>query len=657
MRSEFSLMEKSARDVCAVLFRHKWGILLIVMTALIAVSLYVLSQPDLYRSTAKILVGGGQQNPVQALTGAPMLSEVNSEIELLRSRGFAEAVTDRVGPEQVLFVPDEGERFLWSIAALPGALPLGVVSADASPPDRREQGVQAYLDSLSVFAVPRSSVVDLTYQARAPGLAQEILRETLHVYLDRRFEIQTSAISLQFLTEETQRLKQEVALSGEELRAFKNRFDIVALPEQQNLLLGRINQLQTAAEQTEVDMSAAAASIESMRSNVNLRNRLRDEEVTLESLQARHRELTRQLSAVRDKLRVLNENERRYNTLLQAVNMAEESYQRYSASLEQARIRRSLENEGFSNIAVIQEPTLVIEPVSREKKKTLALGLFLGLVGGAGFAFLREYFDHSVRTLQHLRDKLSPPAVAAVPLVNPRKPLRLVRKNGRTHTSPIHPRSISRNVTVWFNLLEDVRGGFEQAADHLMSGELPRGKRPYLLGVTSYFRGEGVSTVATGLAYAVSLFGKKVLLVDANHHHNGEERVVGMNRPPGLYEITLEKQEPHPVTGGDQAYLAGIQDYLARVEGIHQINRLFPTAETFDYDLLVLDLPSMSEGSLVRRAASLVDGLMLVVEAERVRWEVLQYAGDKLRQAGGKVVGSVLNKRRYYIPRWLYQRF
>ncbi|MFW6180505.1 MAG: GumC family protein, partial [Spirochaetota bacterium] len=575
-RSEFNLMEKSARDVCAVLFRHKWPMLFIFIVAVAAVSLYVFSMPDLYQSTAKILIGGGQTNPIQALTGNPVPAEVTSEIEIVRSRGFAEKVIEKVGAERVLHNPEE-DGF---------TLPLEAMRAEAASMDssrnRREQAVQAYMDSLAVSPVPRSSVVDFTYQARTPVLAREILQETIQAYLERRFEIHTSALSLQFLEEETRRLKEEAARHGDELRAFRTRLDIVSLPDQQNLLLDRSNQLQTAVEETEAEIATISTSIEQMRSNVNLRNRLREEEVALQSLQARHRTLAGQLSAVREKLRIINENERRYTTLLQELGRAEESYRRYSASLEQARIARSLENEGFSNISIIQEPTLVLEPVSQEKKKTLALGLFLGLAGGVGFAFLREHADHSFRTLQHLRDRLSLPAVSAVPLVKPRKPLHLVRKTWRKQGVNPRPRSISRNVTIWFNLLEEVRSGFEQAADHLVSVVLPQGKRPYLLGVTSYFREEGVSTVATGLAYAVSLLGKKVLLVDANHHHNEEERVVGLNRPPGLYEIALQKQESRPGAGGDDPYSAWVQEYLARIRDIHQIHRLLPTAETFD---------------------------------------------------------------------------
>jgi len=51
---------------------------------------------------------------------------------------------------------------------------------------------------------------------------------------------------------------------------------------------------------------------------------------------------------------------------------------------------------------------------------------------------------------------------------------------------------------------------------------------------------------------------------------------------------------------------------------------------------------------------TLVDGVILVVTAEDTRWEVAQAAAQRLTQAGAKLIGSVFNRRRYYMPKWLY---
>lgn len=47
--------------------------------------------------------------------------------------------------------------------------------------------------------------------------------------------------------------------------------------------------------------------------------------------------------------------------------------------------------------------------------------------------------------------------------------------------------------------------------------------------------------------------------------------------------------------------------------------------------------------------------MVFVVRAEDTRWEVAQAAVQRLTQAGAKVVGSVFNRRKYYMPKWLYK--
>jgi Mrp family chromosome partitioning ATPase len=48
--------------------------------------------------------------------------------------------------------------------------------------------------------------------------------------------------------------------------------------------------------------------------------------------------------------------------------------------------------------------------------------------------------------------------------------------------------------------------------------------------------------------------------------------------------------------------------------------------------------------------------VILVVESGKTRRQVALTAKRKLEGAGGKILGVVLNKRRYYIPEFVYKR-
>jgi protein-tyrosine kinase len=49
-----------------------------------------------------------------------------------------------------------------------------------------------------------------------------------------------------------------------------------------------------------------------------------------------------------------------------------------------------------------------------------------------------------------------------------------------------------------------------------------------------------------------------------------------------------------------------------------------------------------------------LDGLLLVLESEKVRWEVAQSRSSALADMGANLLGVVMNKRPDHVPRWLY---
>lgn len=73
-------------------------------------------------------------------------------------------------------------------------------------------------------------------------------------------------------------------------------------------------------------------------------------------------------------------------------------------------------------------------------------------------------------------------------------------------------------------------------------------------------------------------------------------------------------------------------------------------------DLVILDTPPVLGSPLTLALAPTVDGVILVIEAERTRAAVAEAARDSLRASGANLLGVVFNKRRYHVPRGLYER-
>lgn len=74
------------------------------------------------------------------------------------------------------------------------------------------------------------------------------------------------------------------------------------------------------------------------------------------------------------------------------------------------------------------------------------------------------------------------------------------------------------------------------------------------------------------------------------------------------------------------------------------------------FDLVLIDSPSLEtspDGIAISRR---VDGVVLVLEAEKTRWPVAERLKEQIQRSGGNILGIVFNKRRYYIPDFVYKR-
>ena len=65
--------------------------------------------------------------------------------------------------------------------------------------------------------------------------------------------------------------------------------------------------------------------------------------------------------------------------------------------------------------------------------------------------------------------------------------------------------------------------------------------------------------------------------------------------------------------------------------------------------------PCFANGWRPLELAGICHSVIVVAAANESRWQVLHRTRDVISQAGAGLLGVVLNKREYLIPRWLYQ--
>ncbi|UVJ41839.1 CpsD/CapB family tyrosine-protein kinase [Pseudomonas sp. LS1212] len=181
--------------------------------------------------------------------------------------------------------------------------------------------------------------------------------------------------------------------------------------------------------------------------------------------------------------------------------------------------------------------------------------------------------------------------------------------------------------------------------------------------LTSANPGAGTSTSAMALANQLaSMSNGQVLLVDASQSTNNLSQQLGLHRQRGFRDLLFNHDSP-PVLEDCILHLPSLPFHMLpngrQLRSQERLNpeRLRPLLKELadQYRFVVIDGDAIYSANDTLVLGTLVDGVVLVVRAEDTRWEVAQAAAQRLTQAGAKMVGSVFNARKYYMPKWLYR--
>ncbi len=170
-----------------------------------------------------------------------------------------------------------------------------------------------------------------------------------------------------------------------------------------------------------------------------------------------------------------------------------------------------------------------------------------------------------------------------------------------------------------------------------------------VLGVCSTSAGEGTSWVVSGLACALAESGHRVIVVDAHRTRPAQA---------GIFDARADaNNQPHDSDRAESVlgHIGVVAPTQLEDAEPHAMLRRLLTDVRAHADVVVVDLECLRESSQVLNLRGSLDRLLLVVESERDRREVVGRSLEALARAGHHVAGAVLNKRVRRIPNFLYQ--
>ncbi len=379
-------------------------------------------------------------------------------------------------------------------------------------------------------------------------------------------------------------------------------------------------------------------------------------------LEARIGALEASLTKIRSQASQVMEMEPKIAEITRRRDEEQKSYEAALASYEAMRRDDSQAAGKANNITIVENPT----PARRDYKKLLKLmGMVLATCAGAGFglAFLIDFvLDRSIKRTQDVERHLRLPVFLSIPDTawtgSPKFPKWLARMLPLKSLDPGHDSNSQKGtgleLTAWRqgDELQNYAEGLRERLMTYFEVSNLNLKKPKLVALTGCGEGSGTTTLASGLAAALSKTGDgNVLLVDMNGDQ-GVAHSFYKGQPGCGLKDALEPESRAEAQVQDNLYLASIHDNQSGALSKLLPNRfthLVPKLKASDYDYIIFDMPPVSPTSATPRLASYMDIVLLVLESEKTGQHSATRAAGLMRDARANVA-AVLNKCRRHVP-------
>ncbi len=441
----------------AKLVTRHWRLMLCTMFGIVGLAgLVTILMPKKYESRIKFLVKNERADLIitpdkSSPTPAPnevTETQVNSEIELLRSRNILETVVN----DAKLYQPFETIK-----RTSPSRLAI-------------ERAVLRLQNDLNISVIRKTNLMQVTYRTTDPDRAAFVVRDLGDKYLSEHVAVHSAPGSYEFFNDQVGKYQAQLRGIRAAISSFHRRNQIFIMPQQQANLIDQLQQNQAqlkdvdaqfqeqqtrlaearrqlastservTTQMKQIPSQSAAQQFQTELTNFENRridlamkykpeDRLIQElddqirntrrslaeakegtfheettdlntlhqsltadyvkgQVALKGLESRRSALFSNVQSYLAQLNAMDGNSVSLSTLEEQQKQAEENYLLYSRRLEEARLADSLDRERFANIAIVESPVSSPVPVSPNLKLNLALGAVLGFMLALALAFI-----------------------------------------------------------------------------------------------------------------------------------------------------------------------------------------------------------------------------------------------------------------------------
>lgn len=497
--------------------------------------------------------------------------------------------------------------------------------------EKSEQDLQSYADSAGLLFTPeKNDIADAKLQQVQEELSKA---EADRVMWQSRYE-QVRAATPDSLPE---------VLGDPTLQTYQAK--LTDLRQQLAELSTNLTPLYPSVKKLQAQITSLEQARDAERNNVtaSIKNQF-------ESAQQRERMLALSYDAQTHLVMQQAGKATRYDILKREVD---NDRQLYDSMLQHAREAGIASALHASNVRVVDHALVPERPYKPSTTVNSILGLTGGVLFGLVFVVLKKRADNSIQLPGEAPLYLDMPELGVIPSAA------AVRGSPSAHHARFQNaepgkqqedgyREIPVELTTWKKGPSVMRDFVSSTLTSILysgdNGDLPRA-----IAFTSAGPEEGKTTVASNLALALAEMGERVLLIDADlrkprlhdlFHVSNDcgfcDVLAGNKRIDGSKALATEYSGLHVLPAGScPDSIPNLLHSPRMSEFLQRMRR--------EFDMILIDTPPILPTPDARVLGKLVDGVVLVVRAERTTKQAAAAASQRLMDDGTRVLGTVLN--------------
>lgn len=707
------------REMSCILRRRYRQVALPAVVLVSLALVYVLTVSTLYTATSTVLVDPRRANVVEA--NQSVLSNfgtddatIESQTLLIQSVAILEKVVRKLKlTDDAEFTPKPGildpiKRLFSSASQSNGASP-----EDAA----RSRSVEILQKRMKVTRKGTTFLVDINVSSESPQKAATIANAIADAYFEEqvRAKFDATRIAATWLNGQINELRSRVVASEKAVEDFRSANNLtvaqgVTVNDQQisdlnnKLISARVQTAEAGAKYDQVKeiaksgadpggISAAISSDMITKLRTQYADIAKNEADLSSKYGLRHPLVANVRAQLRDTQRLINDEIRRildstkhdYDVALSRETSLKQSLdqlQGVSTSSGQALVRlhelqreaeatrtlyesdlaRSKETAAQESLEmpdsrIVTKASIPIRPSSPKTLLILGLAVMLGLGAGSVLAFLVDYLDDRVKTLERAEAISGMPALAALPSINARELAGRARR-GRGELDRHDPRTVKLLPPALqpplMRYAIDQPGTFFAEAIRAVRLALQRTMRLQpikVVLVSSALDSEGKTTLAGNLAQSLATLGIRTLLIDGDLRNPQLTRALCPRAEIGLLEVALGRASHEQAILTDRSTGLSILPSTA-VKEVEIITELMFSERMVDvldqlrqrYELIIIDSPPLVPLVDGRALAELADRIILALAWDQTPGEVFSHAIGLLSPVSDRIMGTVLTQ-------------